>query len=186
LLSSELEEMKKKNSFQITTEKLTLTKLTIDYISEKYVNWLNDKDVMKYSEQRHIVHTKESCRDYICSLNNTNNLAWAILIKENNIHIGNIQVIVDTYNHVADISILIGEKNYMNHGYGSEAFLGVVNYLFVFKGMRKVTAGTMSLNKGMLKIMKNASMLDDGVFKDHFIFNGQFADLIHKALFSKE
>jgi RimJ/RimL family protein N-acetyltransferase len=49
--------------------------------------------------------------------------------------------------------------------------------------MRKVTAGTMATNTGMLCIMKKAGMVEDGVRKRHFLADDREVDLIYAALY---
>ena len=170
---------------KLKTDRLLLSPLTEAFLSEKYVAWLNDKDVVKYSEQRHKKHTIDSCRQFIRSFENSSGYVWAVLLK-NHDHIGNINAVIDKHNKVADIAILIGEKNQWGNGYGSEAFLCVIDFLFSNKIARKITAGTMSVNKGMLKVMKNAQMIDDGIFQKQFVINEQKVDLVHKALFRED
>ena len=59
-----------------------LNQFNESYISEKYLSWLNNKELMQYSENRHTNHTIDSCREYYQSFNNSNNLLFAILDKK--------------------------------------------------------------------------------------------------------
>lgn len=137
--------------------------------------------MVKYSEQRHKLHTLSTCREYYESFKNQPNLFLTILIKDNLEHIGNITVLIDKNNLVADIAIVVGEKTVWGQGYGKEAFLGVMNYLFESGVARKVTAGTMSINKPMLAIMKSSGMIDDGTRKGQFIVDGKEVDMVMAA-----
>ena len=85
-----------------------LDKFKENYISEKYLSWLNNKELMQFSENRHTNHTIASCREYYISFKNSNNLLFAILDKKNMGHIGNINAFVDMKNLTADIGILGG------------------------------------------------------------------------------
>lgn len=46
---------------------LKLCRFNEDNVSERYISWLNDRQLMKYSRQSRIVHTKESCLEYLRS-----------------------------------------------------------------------------------------------------------------------
>ena len=61
----------------------------------------------------------------------------------------------------------------------------MIDYLFDHLGIRKVTAGTMSENKAMLKVMENCKMKVEGVKKAHFILDGNEVDLVFSAVFKK-
>jgi len=151
------------------------------------VNWLNDPEVVRYSEQRHKKHTLESCRQYWQSFIDSPHIFWAMMaIKPPLGHIGNMNAHVDTANSVADVGILIGERTIWGKGYGLEAWLAVCNYLLYGVGIRKVTAGTIEANKGMLKIMKKARMIADGRRIRQCVVEGSEKDIIHTALFRNE
>lgn len=93
-------------------------------------------------------------RKYMESFTGTPHYYLAILIygpAEKNIV--NISVFVDVNNEIVDISIMLGEKEYWGKGYGSEAFIGVVNFLKELR-IHKITAGTIETNNAMIKIMK--------------------------------
>jgi RimJ/RimL family protein N-acetyltransferase len=140
--------------------------------------------VVRFSEQRHHEFTLESCRAYWQSFQGTPNFFWAMVARDETIgHIGTINAYVDPYNLVADVGILIGERGFWGSGYGAEAWIAVCNYLLDEAGMRKVTAGTMAVNSGMLQIMKKAGMVDDGIRKRHYLFEDREVDLVYAALY---
>jgi ribosomal-protein-alanine N-acetyltransferase len=171
----------------IETERLIIEPFSEKYLTERYVAWLNDPEVVRYSEQRFRTHTLESCRAYMHSFEGTPNYFWACLAQKPDIkHIGNINAYVDTRNTVADVGILIGEKKLWGKSYGLEALSAVVDFLFREIGMRKVTAGTLALNTGMRNIMHGLGMKEDGRRIRQVIFEGKEVDIIYGALFRDE
>lgn len=121
------------------------------------------------------------------SFEGTTNYYWAIIISDlQKRHIGNISVFVDVNNEIADISIMLGEKDLWGNGYGSEAFIGVINFLFKEIGIRKVTAGTMDVNRAMIKIMEKAMMKEDGRRFRHYVYQGKEVDLIYASIFRED
>jgi RimJ/RimL family protein N-acetyltransferase len=70
-------------------------------------------------------------------------------------------------------------------GLGLEAWMAIIKYLFEEKEMKKITAGTLTKNTAMLKIMKKSKMLEDGVRKNHCLFEGKRVDMVHAALFKE-
>ncbi len=141
---------------------------------------------MKYSENRHRTHTLESCREYFESFYGSDNGLWAISIRESGEHIGNINVYIDTHNSVADVGLMIGEQSSHGKGFGFEAWQAVLDFLIKDFHIRKITGGTMSLNKGMIRIMERSGMNDDGISKRQFLLDGKEVDAVHMAIFNSE
>ena len=171
----------------IGTQRLTLEPFSERYLERGIVDWLNDPEVMRYSDNRHSTHTLETSRAYLTSFADTPNYYWAILQQgATKILIGSITAYVDVNNSVADIGILIGDKRYWQGGYGSEAFAGVVEWLFTRRRIRKVTAGTMAVNTGMLGIMRKVGMREEGRKARYFLLDGHEVDKICGTVFSED
>ncbi|MFH1019056.1 MAG: GNAT family protein [Pseudomonadota bacterium] len=171
-------------SEDIVTERLLITPLGKEHISSKYLGWLNDKDLMRYSEQRHRNHNSQSCLEYLRSFEDSPHHLWAIIEQQDGLgHVGNINAYVNEQNLLADIGIVIGERNAQGRGYALEAWRAVSAYLFDKVGIRKISAGTLAANTPMLKLMRQAGMVEDGIRKRHFLCDGQEMDVVHMALF---
>ncbi len=169
----------------IEADRLQVVPFRREHLTATYVSWLNDPVVVRYSDQRHHVHTLETCKDYMESYEGTPNYFWAIVVRDPELgHIGNINAYVDPIHSVADVGMMIGERRCWGRGYGSEAFVAVCNYLKRVAGIRKVTAGAMSVNTPMLRVMEHAGMVLDGTRRRHCVFEDREVDLIHMALFA--
>lgn len=173
-----------KKNYQIETPRLVVLPFSRAHLTEHYVSWLNDPEVVRYSNQRYTTNTIESCRNYFESFINTSHFFWAIETKApRERHIGNINAYVDTRHSTADVGIVIGEREVWGEGYGSEAWAGVCHLLIKTVGLRKVTAGTIEPNIGMQNIMNRLGMVPDGIRKKHQIFEDEEVDLIYGAFF---
>jgi [ribosomal protein S5]-alanine N-acetyltransferase len=168
----------------LITPRLRIVPFSDAFLTTRYVNWLNDPEVVRFSEQRHNTHTLESCHDYWLSFSGTPHCFWAIVVSESSLgHIGNINAYIDEKNLFADLGILIGEKEAWRQGYGLEAWKAVCNFLLKDANMRKVTAGTLSVNTGMVRLMRQAGMVEDGRRIRHHIFESREVDVIYAAFF---
>ncbi|HEX6063916.1 MAG TPA: GNAT family protein [Longimicrobiales bacterium] len=156
------------------------------HLTSRYVGWLNDPEVVRYSEQRHRVHTLESCRQYYQSFADSPDQFLAVEIDAgpDGLHVGNVGIAVDLPNLVADVSIIIGEKSVWGTGIASKAWTAVVEHLLTPGQMRKVTAGTMSVNEPMLQLMRRSGMLIEAVRPKHFLWEGREVDLVLAARYS--
>jgi|SRR3989338_5860766 len=171
----------------IKTKRLKIIPFSKEYLTPRYISWLNDPEVVRYSNQRFQTHTLESCIEFLKSFENSNNFFWAIINQDKNLgHIGNVTAYVDIFNKVADIGILIGEKSAWKQGYGIETWLAICDYLFNKVKLRKVTAGTAAKNKAMLGIMRCAGMKEDGRRIKQCLIDNKPIDHVYAALFREE
>ena len=153
-------------------------------ITERYVSWLNDPQVVRFSEQRHLQHTVESCARYIESIHKSQGLFLSLEVKGSELgHIGNISVAIDEPNSSADLSIMLGEKQAWGKGYALKAWQAVIDYLFNEFSIRRITAGTMDVNEPMIRLMLRSSMKVDGVRPRHFLWEGLEVGLITSSRF---
>ena len=109
------------------SSKVKLVNFSKKYITQDYIGWLNNPELLKYSEQRHYNHSYETCLKYYKSFDGTSNIFNAVLDISSNEHVGNITAIVDKNNNVADIAILIAKGNC---GYGFSAWSEMIKKLF--------------------------------------------------------
>ena len=170
------------NNIELSLEKIVVQSFTDHFITQKYVGWLNDKAVVRFSEQRHYHHTISSCKQYFKSFSGTNNHFLAIVSKDKKIgHIGNITAIVDKTNSTVDLSILIGERRVWNQGLGLLAWEGVQKYFLESLQFRIVTAGTMIVNKPMLRIFEKSKMVTDCVRPKMLLLNQKEVDIVYAS-----
>lgn len=170
----------------IRTGRLLIEPFSKRHLTKRYVSWLNDPVVVRYSEQRHNRHTIKTGKAYLASFKKSPHYFCAISVVGDELgHIGNITAYVDGPNKAADMGILIGETKAWGKGYAAEAWTAVCRYLFKRIGIRKITAGTLSCNKRMLSLMKRAGMTGDGRRVRQCIWEGKEVDVIHKTVFKE-
>ncbi|MBU4198406.1 MAG: GNAT family N-acetyltransferase [Kiritimatiellae bacterium] len=168
----------------IRTPRLTIEPFGDEHPIGILVGWLNDSEVVRYSDQRHRTHTLESSQAYYKSFAGSPNHYWAIMA--NTSMIGTLTAYVDEPNSVADVGILVGDKRCWRGGYGSEAFRAVVNWLITHRGMRKITAGTMAENMAMRGVMRKIGMHEEGRRERYYILDGREVDMVYATVFAEE
>lgn len=173
-------------SIRIITDRLRLIRFTEHHITEKYISWLNDRELMRYSNQRFIQHTVDSCRRYLAGFENSDNLFLAIERRLDDQMIGTMTAYIDLLHSRADIGILIGDPTARRCGYGAEAWIALMQYLFDDQGIRKITAGTLIVNEAMCRLAERVGMIPDGTRTRHNLFEGSAVDVVHFAAFHGE
>ncbi len=154
------------------TKGLMLIPATID--TPDYSHWLNDPEVVRFSELRHRLGqwTYEDCRKYIAGFDQVKNCMWTINVVGANMYIGNITTHYDPHNNVMQIGMLIGEKWAWGRRFGREAWLAVMQWAKK-EGVRQLEAGCMVSNIGMRGIMKACDMGNCATMNDHFLLDGK-------------
>ena len=154
----------------LSTKGLILIPATPDI--PDYSRWLNDPEVVRFSELRHKEHTWEDCQKYIEGFDQVKNCMWTINVVGANMHIGNITIHHDPYNNVSQMGMLIGEKWAWGRRFGREAWQAVLNWTKDEK-VRQVEAGCMSSNEGMKKVMLSCGMSLSNTLNGHFLLDGK-------------
>jgi RimJ/RimL family protein N-acetyltransferase len=167
----------------IRTPRLFIRPFAEGDVTDRYISWLNDPVTVRYSMQRHVTHTRETCRAYVVSMREKRDWFLAILREESPRHIGNISVAFDQPNLTADMAIVIGEPDARGMGYGFEAWLAVLDNLLGAAGIRKVTAGTMAANAPMLAVARKSQMIEEGRQRQQYLFHGEEVDRVLFARF---
>jgi RimJ/RimL family protein N-acetyltransferase len=151
------------------------------YHPEMHIKWLNDKELMKYSEQRHHAHTLASQRKYLASFDHVGSFLWEIIPHEMRLPIGTITAFCDWRNGIADLGIVVG--TFQGRGYGTEAWQAITHWLFK-KGIRKIEAGCMASNAPMIKLFGKVGMVIEARRRAHFLLDSKPEDLIMAARFA--
>lgn len=144
-------------------------------INEKYISWLNDSEVNKYSVRRIHPYTDTEAFRYLDSLGKDEKIL-AICTNSGN-HIGNIKYgPIDWSNKNCEISIVIGEKDYWNKGVASESMYVVMKHLFNTLGMHRVGADT--CNPAFKKMAEKLGFREEGILRERMDINGIRVDYL--------
>jgi len=153
----------KKNLKKLVGDKVILRLFVKSDITKEYISWLNDPVVVRYSNQRFVRHTKKTCLKYCDSFKKTNNMLAIILRRSDLSPIGTITAYQNIHHGTADVGILIGDKSVWGAGYGQDAWNAWIDWLLNKKKIRKVTAGTLTCNHAMVKLMRRSGMRREAV-----------------------
>ena len=137
-------------------------------ITSEYLSWVNNKKLLRYSRNQSVINFQKA-NSYINQHDNKNKLFLLIKDKRKNKNIGTLTIYVDPIFKIANIGILIGNKNYLNKGYGYKIYKLVIKHLFKLK-IHKIIIGTRKENIPMIKICLKLKMRllfeeSQGIFK---------------------
>lgn len=172
------------NFFPLRGNKIELKPFLVADINDVYIGWLNDQNVMKFSNQRFFVHSMESCLRYQASFEGTDNIFMGIRRLMDDKLIGTLTAYVARNHGTVDVGIMIGDSSVWGRGYGLDAWITMTNWLLARKDIRKLTAGTLACNSGMIKLMERSGMVLEATRKSQEIVENWPVDMLYYAKFN--
>ena len=135
---------------------------------KKWVNWLNDKTVTKYSEQRFYKHNLSTQRKFIKKkISDKSALSFKIYYKK--IFVGVVELGNLDFNHSnCEIMYFIGDKKLWGKGIASRAIKLAILYARDKLKIKKIIAGTYKSNRASQKVLLNNGFKIEGKIKNYF------------------
>lgn len=171
---------------RLAGKKSFLRLLVLSDVSERYLGWMNDPQVVRFMRHRSYRSTMKSLEDFVKSREWPRDLTLAIVDRETNLHIGNIGLTaIDWANGKAELGMLLGDRNFWGQGYMSEAFDLITTFAFSRLKLHRLYAGTERDNQAAVRLFKKAGWEKEGIFKDDILRNGEYVDVIRFAILNK-
>lgn len=164
--------------------KVTLRPFTEQDITGAYIGWLNNPLVTRLSNQRFRKHDAQSSLVYLRSFEGTDNLFVSVTLNASGQAIGTLTAYVSRPHGTADVGIMMGEPAAWGQGLGQDAWNTLCTWLLTERGVRKLTAGTLDCNFGMIRIMERSGMQLEGVRRAQEMVDGQPYDVLYYARFA--
>jgi len=162
----------------IEGKNIYLRELEIHDVNQNYCRWMNDLVVTQYLENRVEKWSIKELKNYVSKIKrNPNTLFWAVVLKDNDQHIGNIKLgHLDGINGFSDIGIIIGEKSFWGKGFATEAIKLVVDYAFNQLNLQKLIAGAHKNNFGSIKSFRKAGFTELGAKEKSLFCDDSYID----------
>lgn len=146
--------------------------------SEIYRRWINDPNTGLLVDRVLPVTQAEHEKWYTDLTSNENAVVFGIETVQKPMYIGNVWLWnIDWRHRKAELRILIGEKNYLGKGYGSEAIEMMTQLAFKNLNLHKVYAYVLESNPRARKAFEKAGFIIEGVLrKDRFV-DGKYEDV---------
>ena len=176
-----------KNPF-LVGERLYLRPLDLEDLIGNYISWLNDPEVCKGNSHHVLPYTRNLAKQYIDNADISNDkLILAVVLKDSDIHIGNISLQNINYLHQnAEFAVLFGEKEYWGKGYSKEASFLILKHGFETLNLNRIYCGTFSENIPMIKLADYLCMKREGLRRKAFFKNGKLIDIVEFGVLKNE
>ena len=147
-----------------------------EHVTPEYVAWLNDPDVVRFTEARFQSHTLESTMAYVRAVDaSPRDELFRILVD--GAHVGNIKLTgIDRHHRRSSIGILIGRRDFWGRGIGPRAVDLITQHAFGSLALHKLVAGIYADHERSRKTFEKAGFRIEAVLKDHRRVENRFVD----------
>jgi RimJ/RimL family protein N-acetyltransferase len=160
-----------------------------EYI-ESFLKWFNDPEIIQYLVPFRPM-TRMAEEEWLENIKNREDtIHLSILIPHEDgpeTLIGNCGLHkIDWKNRVAEVAIVIGEKEYQNKGYGTEAMELLLEYGFNTVNLNRIELLTYVFNERALKSYKKVGFIEEGRKRQFVWKNGKYHDAIMMGILAKD
>ena len=158
-----------------------------EHYSEAYLGWLNDAEVMRYTEARFHRHTRDNALAYLEDARRDPHCRLFRILFDGEWHVGNVRISGITLEHKrADIALIIGEKDIWGRGVATAAIRLASAYGFEELGLHKVTAGIYGDNIACIRAFEKAGLVIEARRPEHYLSEDGFVDRVCMGMFVRD
>ncbi len=150
------------------------------------IRWINDPEISKFLNVCMPMMEADE-EEWFGNLHKEkpNNIVLAIVVEGKTIGTMGLHGI-SWKDRTATTGALIGEKEYWNKGYGSEAKMLLLNYAFNTLNLRKISSSVIAFNKRSYNYSLKCGYKKEGRLKKHHFSHGKYWDEILLAVFVED
>jgi RimJ/RimL family protein N-acetyltransferase len=153
---------------------------------DKYLEWFNDPELIQYLLAYQPIMREEEEDWYQNLKNRDDHIIFSILSSEDEKLIGNCGITVNWKDKFGIVGIIIGEKDFQNKGYGTEAMKLLIKYCFNTLNLHRIELETFSFNHRAIKSYKKVGFIEEGRKRQAIFANGEYHDRIIMGLLRDE
>jgi RimJ/RimL family protein N-acetyltransferase len=86
----------------------------------------------------------------------------------------------------AELGIMIGEKEYWNRGYGTDAVQTLVRFGFEQMNLNKVSLGVFETNERAQAVYRKLGFVEEGRAREDYYQDGRYWDIIRMSILRRE
>ncbi len=157
-------------------------------LNERYLGWLNDPEVTRYTETGTFPSTAEDLENYYRSVSSSkNDVILAIVEKKTDQHVGNVKLgPIHWIHRTATLGILIGEKKSWGKGIGLEATRLTVEYGFGRLNLNRIDLGVFAEHEAAVRCYEKIGFKVEGRMRQDLFQGGEYKDRLWMGLLRSE
>jgi ribosomal-protein-alanine N-acetyltransferase len=157
-------------------------------LNERYLGWLNDPEVTRYTEIGTFPSTAEDLDNYYRAVSGSrNDVMLAIVDKASSRHVGNVKLgPIQWIHRSATVGILIGEREFWGKGVGLESTRLIVEYGFHCLNLHRIDLGVFAEHEAAVRCYEKAGFKVEGRLREDLFQNGEYKDRLWMGLLRSE
>jgi RimJ/RimL family protein N-acetyltransferase len=157
----------------------------------RFVRWMNDPEVTQYLLMSSPLSTAMEEKWFDAQLERPPHqgqiFAIEVKVADDWVHIGNSGLHdVNPVNHSAEFGIVIGEKDYWNKGYGTQATRLTLRHGFEHLNLHRIYLEVFVTNPRAMRVYEAAGFTREGVQRQAIFKNGRYIDEIIMSILQSE
>ena len=155
---------------------------------EKFTDWMNDFQTTDFIGRSGQVVTFIGEKEWLeNSTKNVQDKSFSIIELNHNKLIGTISL--ENFHWIdrsAVLGIFIGDKDFRNNGYGTEAIKLLLEYGFKYLNLHSIRLDLLSINERAHKCYLKCGFKDTGCSREAIYVNGKYYDKLHMDILENE
>ena len=169
---------------RIVGDKVILEPFSGKFVSEDYLNWMNDKETSRFISK---ADKKISLNDLFEFTNEMINSEvdyfFAILLKINNLHVGNVRLgPIDFKLSKSKFGILIGNKDFRGTGIGTEVMHHIKDFCFNYLKLKQMSFPVVKEYTAAMNLYKKSGFILNENMSEKFRKNGNTWELVEWSM----
>ena len=153
---------------------------------ETFTKWMNDFQVTDYTGRSGYLTTLGDEKEYLENNRGTDGV-FVIVTLDGDKMIGTVGLEdFNWINRTATLGIFIGDENYRNNGYGTEAINLILEYGFKYKNLQNIKLDLIELNERALRCYQKCGFKEYGRRRKCRFINGKYYDSISMDILAEE
>jgi [ribosomal protein S5]-alanine N-acetyltransferase len=165
-----------------------LRPLTPGDLNQRYLGWLNDPEVTRYTETGVFPSTPQDLERYYRNVaSSKTDVMFAIVDKRSGRHVGNIKLgSIHWIHRTATMGILIGDKAFWGKGVGLEATQLMAGYGFERLNLHRINLGVFAEHTAAVRCYERAGFRIEGRLREDLFQGGEHKDRLLMGLLRSE
>ena len=155
---------------------------------QKFTEWMNNFEVTDYIGRSGNLITLIGEKDYLENIaKDSKNRNFDIITLNDNKLIGTVSLEnINFIERSAILGIFIGDKDFRNNGYGTEAIKLLLEYGFKYLNLHSIRLDLLAVNERAHRCYLKCGFRDTGCSREEIFLNGKYYDKLHMDILENE
>lgn len=153
---------------------------------EIFAEWLNDPQVADYIGRSGKIMSNQEEKEFL-EQNNNPEAVFSIIDINNDKIVGSVGIEqIDHLNRCGTLGVFIGDKDYRDKGYGTEAIKLILEYGFKYLNLKNINLDLVSANARAYRCYQKCGFKEYGRRRQCHFINGKYYDKISMDILDEE